>query len=156
MIVLLILTIVALTMTIRSFLIVMGAYKDPIFASFEDYGDERIFSPMFSLVAWGIILAYVMLYWYISPGIAFTVGLVMGLPLVAIRESFTEMLMKYHEAFRVFPRWYYKLVQNTDRVERRRLAYMWLRLPPRTRLLYNTHTTFFDQWVEQVLVTISR
>jgi hypothetical protein len=111
---------------------------------------------MFSFVAWILILGYAMLFWYTNAGTAFVLGLVLGLPLIAIRETFLEMLYKHHEIFRIFPLWYYRLVQNTDREERRRLAYMWLRLPTKTRMTYNTHTVLFDQWVEQVLVTISR
>jgi hypothetical protein len=153
---LLIPTIITFTMTVRTFLIVIGAYKDPVFASFENYGDERIFSPMFSLVAWAISFAYMMLFWYINPGLAFSVGLIIGIPLVAFRDIFEAMVYEHHQAFRIFPLWYHELVINTDREERRRLAYMWLQLPPRTRMIYNTHTVLFLQWVEQVLVTISR
>ena len=53
----------ALMMTLRAFLIVMGTYKDPVLASFEHYGEEKIFSPMFSLTVWvtltGAVSAYI-------------------------------------------------------------------------------------------------
>jgi hypothetical protein len=153
---LLLLTIIAFIMTVRALLVVVGAYKDPVLASFEVYGDERIFSPMFSFLAWGTGFAYIMLYWYINSGLAFSLGLILAILLAAFRNKFIDMLYEYHESFRIFPLWYYKLTQNTDREERRRLAYLWLRLPKRTRMIYNTHTIFFWQWVEQTLVTISR
>lgn len=151
-----IITVFAFAMAVRAFLVVIGVYKDPVFTSFEDYGEERIFSPMFSFVSWGGFFAYIMLFWYLNPGVAFSLGLIIVLPLTATRATFLDMLYKYHESFRIFPLWYYRLVQNTDRQERRRLAYLWLRLPLKTRMIYNTHTILFEQWVEQVLVTISR
>lgn len=156
MIILVIPTVATFIMTIRAFLIVVGIYKDPVLASFEDYGTERIFSPTFSLFAWGCAFAYFMLYWFISAGAALSVGLVIGFPLAAFRDTFVRMLYEHQRSFRIFPTWYYQLVENTDREERRRLAYLWLRLPARTRMIYNTHTSIFRLWVEQTLVTIAR
>lgn len=156
MLFLLFLTIVTFVMTVRAFLIITGSYKDPVLASFEVYGDERIFSPMFSFLAWGIGFTYLMLFWYINLGTAYSLGLIAVIFLGIFREPFMNILYKYHESFRIFPFWYHELTQNTNREERRRLAYLWLRLPRKTRMVYNTHTVFFWQWVEQTLVTISR
>jgi hypothetical protein len=156
MVALLIITLIALTMTIRSLLVVIGAYKDPILASFEDYGNERIFSPMFSLMLWSLLLAYTALYWYLEAGIAVALGIMLGVPVAAFKDNFYSFLDRHPMLFRTFPRWYYELVKTTDREERRRLAYMWLRLPIKTRMIYNSQISLFKQWVEQVILTISR
>jgi hypothetical protein len=156
MIALLIITLIALTMTIRSLLIVIGAYKDPVLTSFEDYGNERVFSPMFSLMLWSLLLAYTALYWYLEAGIAVALGIMLGVPVAAFKDNFYSFLDSHPMVFRSFPRWYYDLVKNTDRDERRRLAYMWLRLPIKTRMIYNSQPSLFNQWVEQVILTISR
>ena len=156
MIALLIITLIALSMTIRSLLVVIGAYKDPVLASFEDYGSERIFSPMFALLVWSLLLAYTALYWYLEAGIAVALGIVVGVPVAAFKDNFYALLDSHPMLFRTFPRWYYDLVKTTDREERRRLAYMWLRLPIKTRMIYNSQMSLFNQWVEQVILTISR
>jgi len=156
MLLLSIVTIIALSMTIRSLLIVIGAYKDPVLASFEEYGSERIFSPVFSLILWTFLMAYIMLYWYFEAGVALALGITFGVPIAALKDTFLDFLDKHPMLFRTFPRWYYDMVKRTDREERRRIAYMWLRLPIRTRMIYNAQPSLFNQWVEQVILTISR
>lgn len=154
--ILVIITFITLGMTIRALLIVIGAYKDPVLASFEEYGNERIFSPMFSLILWSLLMAYMMLYWYFEAGLALVLGIAVAVPAAAFKDNFFAFLDKHPLLFRTFPRWYFDLVKMTDREERRRIAYMWLRLPIKTRMLYNAQRSLFNQWVEQVILTISR
>ena len=45
--------------------------------------------------------------------------------------------MQHPSVFLRFPSWYREIVDHTTREERRKLSYMWLSLPLRTRLLYN-------------------
>ena len=153
---LLLMAFLTLMMTLRSFLIVMGTYKDPVLASFEHYGEERVFSPFLTLVVWTILFIYFALFLYIQAGVLFTLGLILGAFIAALRERLEEWHHRYHSAFRIFPRWYFELVQRTDREERRRIAYLWLRLPLQTRLLYNARSEYFHQWVDLVLLSITR
>lgn len=141
---------------LRAFLIVAGVYKDPVLASFEKYGAEVIYSPLLNLLMWVGIFLYLSLFWLIPSEIVLGLGLLLLIPVAVFREHFRDTLIQRHEWFRVLPRWYYDLVLQTDREERRRIAYLWLYLPVRTRMLYNAHHDLFGQWVEQVLMTISR
>ena len=156
MFVLLLLAFFALMMTLRSFLIVMGTYKDPVLASFEHYGEEKVFSPIFSLTVWAVIFIYLSLFLYVQAGPLFALGLIIGAFIASMREHMEEWRYKYDSMFRVFPRWYFELVQRTDREERRRIAYLWLRLPLATRLLYNARSEYFHHWVDLVLMSITR
>ena len=153
---LLLLAFFALMMTLRAFLIVMGTYKDPVLASFENYGEEKVFSPIFSLTVWVIIFVYLALFLYVQAGPLFALGLLIGAFIASMRERMEEWRYKYDSMFRVFPRWYFELVQRTDREERRRIAYLWLRLPLATRLLYNARNEYFHHWVDLVLMSITR
>lgn len=153
---LLLLAFIALMMTLRAFLIVMGTYKDPVLASFEHYGEEQVFSPIFSLTVWVIIFVYLALFLYVQAGPLFALGLLIGAFIASIRERMEEWRYKYDSMFRMFPRWYFELVQRTDREERRRIAYLWLRLPLATRLLYNARNEYFHHWVDLVLMSITR
>jgi hypothetical protein len=154
--ILLFVTIIVSIMAIRALLMVIGFYKDPVLASLEKYGNEQVYSPMFSLVIWGILLFYVLLFWYLNTGMMVALGTVIMIPLASFKEGFENFLEEHPNFFRSFPRWYCELVKRTDRQERRRIAYMWLYLPTRTRMLYNAHPSLFNQWVEQVILTISR
>ena len=51
-----------------------------------------------------------------------------------------------------YPRWYSELNDRTTREERRRLGYMWLRLPISLKMVYDTNDHAFFQWVDLVLV----
>jgi len=153
---LLALSFLTLMMTLRAFLIVVGTYKDPVLASFENYGEEKIFSPIYSLTVWAIAFVYISLFIYFQAGMMFAIGLLILVPIASFREYFEDALYKYHTQFRMLPRWYFELVQRTDREERRRIAYLWLRLPLQTRMIYNARSEYFHQWVDLVLLSITR
>lgn len=150
-----ILTIIIFIMTARSGLVLLGMYKDPLLASFETYGDESFSSPLFSMIIGTASLLYLSLYWYFPPSLIFGMGLVIIIPLASLYSVMTDLLKKYKHIFNKYPRWLYELLQMTDREERRRIAYMWLFLPPSTRMIYNANNYLFRQWVEQVLLTVA-
>jgi len=148
-------TIIAFIMTTRYALVVTGAYKDPILASFQHYGEEQIFSPPVALVVWATVLIYISLYWYFNPSLVFGIGLMAVIPLGALHGIFRQMLHTHKDFLRQYPQWAYEIIQMTDREERRRIAFMWLALPTSTRMIYNANNHHFRQWVEQVLLTVS-
>jgi len=143
-------------MTIRSFLIVIGAYKDPLLATFESYGELRLAKPIVMFVLWIIMLIYIMLFWYMHSAFVFAVGLTLFIPVGAFYIPILRFINRYEETFTQYPHWYHELVEIADREERRRIAYMWLRLPPATRMIYNVNQTSFRHWVEQVLLTVAQ
>lgn len=155
MLILAIINILAFIMLVRSVLMIIGAYKDPLLASFEKYGEEHFFSPVVSLVAWAAIFLYVFLFWYIPPEFMFAIGVFIVLPITSSYGMLLRILKKYQGKLSHYPRWFYELVEMTDRDERRRIAYMWLFLPASTRMIYNANNYLFRQWVEQVLLTVA-
>ncbi|MGJ3238362.1 MAG: hypothetical protein ACFE0Q_06620 [Anaerolineae bacterium] len=156
MFLLIILTIITFIMSARAFLVVIGAYKDPLLASFEHYGEEQVFSPLLALIIWTTAFIYMSLYWYIDPVVVFLLGIFVILPIAFVYQFSNRWLYDRREWLLQYPRWYHQLIENTDREERRRIAYLWLFLPPSTRMVYNANTALFWQWVEQVLLTVAQ
>jgi hypothetical protein len=62
------------------------------------------------------------------------------------------IVAKYHFMFLKLPRWYHELRDRTSRYERRRIAYMWLHLPLRLRITYNSSDRAFSQWADFVIM----
>lgn len=143
-------------MTIRAVLIVTGIYKDPILASFEHYGEEKIFSPIVGLVMWGWISINLFLFLLLPTTLVVLLGFGVATVFLSVRYDLDKFMLRNQGVFRRFPHWYYELFHLTDREERRKIAYMWLHLPFTTRMLYNANTHFFKLWAEQVLLTIAR
>jgi hypothetical protein len=140
----------------RSALIVFGLYKDPILWSFEQYGpDERLPLPLATLIGWIGALVVLLGVWMsmyfplpmplvtIGAGIIFAAGL-----------CFYNYMYIYKWYYRVIglPRWHHELLSRTTRYERRRIAYMWLHLPWRLRLLYNSSNASFFIWADFVIM----
>lgn len=150
-----IVTVTVTIMTIRSLLVVMGTYKDPLLATFEIYGQPYTAKPILSLLIWLAILSYVMLFWYMHSAFVFAVGIMIVIPYGALHHPTLRLIKKYEKELCQFPHWYNDLIHMTDRHERRRIAYLWLRLPVATRMIYNVNHASFKLWVEQVLLTIA-
>ena len=66
-----------------------------------------------------------------------------------------DNILEHPEIFLRFPSWYRDIVDHTTREERRKLSYMWLGLPLRTRLLYNAQHEEFRKWVELVVLSVA-
>jgi hypothetical protein len=147
---------VLLVMLLRAVLIVIGFYKDPILSSFEKYGEESLYSPMMMLVIWSFaFIAYHLIVFVQSP-ILKIVMILVALFVFHILFVNRDLIRENHHLLRKLPRWYENLSQRTSREERRRIAYMWLRLPLKTRLLYNSSDFYFNQWADLVLLSIAR
>jgi hypothetical protein len=133
---------------------VIGVYKDPLLATFEVYGTETLFSPLIHLVQASILFVTLVMIGLVDESMAvvicfFVVGFLMWL------SPQMNSLTQHHPAlFLQYPHWYRQLLRTTSREEQQRLAYMWLRLPLRTRLLYNTHDPLFFQWIDLVLLSM--
>lgn len=143
----------------RTLLILMGLFKDPILRQFERYGDEEpIYYPfprlLLSLSICAFVLAlllsrgFLINWWVWLPGLLLLAGAV-------LLHEYAHVAQRYPQVFQAFPRWYYRLCSETNRVERRRLAYMWLHLPWRTRLIYNSSDHAFFLWADLVIVGIT-
>src|SRR2546423_8347337 len=127
---------------IRATLILIGYLKDPILRTFSEYGPrERLYMPAQQLMLWGGVLS-ICAGMLATPfeGLSATL-LIFGVLteiLVATGYTYGEQAEKIHLKILKYPRWYHDLRERTSRYERRRKAYMWLHLPLRQRLSYNS------------------
>lgn len=144
----------------REALIIVGMLKGPILAKFERYGDdERFYYPVPRiLIAAGVFALGigVWIYPYVrlplmpaGPGILLFFA-------AYFAHQHIDFARRHPEIFQSFPRWHRELREYTTRAERRRIAYMWLDLPLKTRLLYNSSDRAFLHWADMiVLATVS-
>ncbi len=140
---------------LRACLVTLGYYKEPILAAFQRYGDEVGFSPLFESFAWGSVLAYMIFMLLVPSSFLILIGVFAFVFFVMLYWRIKDNIMEHPGIFLRFPRWYREIVDNTSREERRKLSYMWLGLPLRTRLLYNAQHEEFRKWVELVLLSVA-
>ena len=144
-------------MLLRMVLMVSGQLKGPVLQYYERYGDEETyFFPLPNLLMW---LGFTV----IAGGFALETWQIFLVPteyigaflLFAAGVAFyaQRWVRDAADNLPVMPRWANTLFRNTTRHERRRLAYMWLRLPLRTRLLYNASNRAFFDWAELVIIS---
>lgn len=141
----------------RTLLIILGLYKSPVLQSFERYGDdETIFFPYAPFLFWLGLFIFTSSLWFASltsvwlPGEL--IGTVMILASLGVEHYKAYIQQNPKESF-IYPRWLFDIQQRTSRLERRRIAYMWMRLPWRTRLLYNSNDQAFLQWADFVILS---
>jgi hypothetical protein len=145
-----------LVMLMRTVLIISGLLKGPILHSFEKYGDaETVYYPLPSLLLWSGLMIFSVGPW-LAPGLRSWTPVVLfgGLLLMAAYFAYSspDFPLRHPSIFITFPRWYYDLRERTSRYERRRIAYMWLALPPGMRLAYNGSDRAFNQWADLVIM----
>ncbi len=140
---------------IRACLVTLGYYKEPILSAFQHYGDEVGFSPLFESVAWGAVLAYLLFIALAPSSFLILIGVFCFVGFVMLYWRIRDSVMRHPHVFLRFPGWYREIVDHTTREERRKLSYMWLSLPLRTRLLYNAQHEEFRKWVELVVLSVS-
>lgn len=149
--------ILSLVMLLRLALMVTGKFKDPMLAQFERYGGNELkFSLFPDLLLWGA-LALIFGHLALKPVILLPHGMmVLGGLLLYFRLIYPLMgqsIREDLEALSPRPLWYRRLLEYTAREERRQLAYMWLRLPRRTRLIFNVNDRAFYQWADLIVVS---
>ena len=145
---------------IRSTLILLGYLKDPILRTFSEYGPrEKMYMPGQPLLAWGGVLSFTAgliaaPYQNLSVTLT-TLGILMGL-VVALGYTYMEQAEQIHLKILKYPVWYHDLRERTTRYERRRIAYMWLMLPFRAQLSYNSSDSMFMVWADFVIMGTTR
>jgi hypothetical protein len=146
----------SLGMLFRLLLMMTGQLKGPVLGYFERYGEsEGYFFPVPGLLFWaGTVILFT--------GFALERFVRVDFPSVLLAVLFwamawmafnaKEWVADWVQRLPKLPRWYAELCETSTRHERRRIAYMWLRLPLRTRLLYNANNNAFRQWTEMVIL----
>ena len=140
---------------LRACLVTLGYYKEPILSAFQQYGDEVGFSPIFESCAWGSALAYLIFILLVPSALLILIGVFFFILLVMVYWRVKDSVMEHPGILLRFPSWYREIVEHTTREERRKLSYMWLGLPLRTRLLYNASHEEFRKWVELVVLSVA-
>lgn len=152
--------VISLVFLIRIGLILIGLMKGPILQTFEKYGDaENIYYPLPSMLLWaGVLVLSVTAFMADRADIILPTAPLGLLLLIAAYFAYThpEIARQYPQIFMSYPRWYFELRERTSRYERRRLAYMWLWLPRRLRLIYNGSDYAFNQWADLVIMATMR
>ena len=145
----------AFIMFLRACLVTLGFYKEPILSAFQQYGDEVGFSPLFNSIVWSWILAYLLLLVIVPSSFLVVMGVMLFVISATLYWKIRDSILNHLAVFLRYPRWYRDIVDHTSREERRKLSYMWLGLPLRTRLLYNAHDEAFRKWVELVVLSVA-
>lgn len=149
-------TVTSIIFLVRSTLILVGYVKDPILRTFSEYGPrEKLYLPGQPLLVWSGILsvcggAWAAPYQRLSTTLT-TLGILAGI-VAALGYSYAEHAEKIHLKILKYPLWYHDLRERTTRYERRRIAYMWLTLPFRARLSYNSSDRMFIVWADFVIM----
>ncbi|MEZ4666442.1 MAG: hypothetical protein R3E39_00745 [Anaerolineae bacterium] len=141
---------------VRSILILIGLYKEPIIRTFAEYGPrENLYLPALPLFAWTGALLFLSGMWaapisrlsFLLTALAVVLGL-----LTAVGYNNYATAEKYHTMLLPYPRWYHELRERTTRYERRRIGFMWLHLPARCRLSYNSSDYLFFIWADFIIM----
>lgn len=151
-----VLALIPLFFIVRAALIMFGLYKSPVLHSFERYGDEEtLYHPILEFLGALVVLA-IGTQFYIGmttrTQILMFIALMLGSFIGMMWYRFAAVARRLLDRHLIIPRWYRDLYQRTTRVERRRIAYMWLRLPRRTRATLETNTPAFMDWADLVIM----
>ena len=145
---------------VRSTLILVGYLKEPILRTFSEYGPrEKLYLPGQPLLAWSGALSFCAGLWATPfQGLSATLTMLGILTeiVVALGYTYAEQAEKIHLRILNYPLWYHELRERTTRYERRRIAYMWLHLPLRARLSYNSSDRMFMIWADFVIMGTTR
>lgn len=140
----------------RMVLIITGRLKGPIVQMFERYGDDEPFFypwPQFFMWSGGwLMIAQLLLRFYL--GITLPIMWIGFLLLLAafIAYRMTDRAREWEFLHALHPFWLQDLWERTTRLERRRIAYMWIRLSWKARLYYNSSDQAFLQWADLVIM----
>ncbi|MCB9453377.1 MAG: hypothetical protein H6672_18245 [Anaerolineaceae bacterium] len=152
----LLILLLSLFFLIRTTLMFIGLLKGPIITLFEQYGgQEKLFLPLLPLVGWTGGLLIGLGGWAVSSPEA--QAALAGLGVVLVLATYLAyqdlpLITEFHVNYLPYPRWYHELLERTTRYERRRIAYMWLRLSWRTRLMYNSNSQVFLIWADFIIM----
>ncbi|GAB1420573.1 hypothetical protein MASR2M15_06770 [Anaerolineales bacterium] len=148
-------TLMVAILTIRSILIVIGIYKDPVLGKLSVYGEENIYVPALNMLLWSTIMLLLFIGFIVDTVAYFILILVFMCMIFIFYNSLRNLVLKYLQELALYPKWYQVLMMKADRDERRRIAYLWLNLPLRLRLVYSTNDHLFEQWTDLVLMSIA-
>lgn len=140
----------------RNVLIALGLHKSPVLRSSERYAniDDTYYGLPELLLSLGLLALFgsMVFMTYVSTRFPpYLIGMIILL-LALLSYQFRDHIKAYPQIFLSFPRWYVELRERTTREERRRIAYMWLTLPHKTRLIYSANDHAFSLWADLIIL----
>jgi hypothetical protein len=140
----------------RYLMIVAGFFKGPVLSHFLKYGDDEDLPNLLTpLLGWGglsLITGHLLALHYLYLNLPlFLLGL-LCLALAYLTFAYPRWFGQSRGLVLGHPRWLAELMGRSSRLERRRLAYMWLHLPPRLRWAYSSHDQAFWEWADLVIL----
>lgn len=136
----------------RTVLIIAGYLKGPVLQRFERYGPEEFFYqpiPMFLVALSAFLISFNEV---LGTGIPIAPLVVLFLLVAYFLWAMPEFSHRYPKILLRYPYWLTELKERTGRYERRRIAYMWLRLPKRLKSVYNSNDRAFQEWADFVIL----
>jgi hypothetical protein len=150
-------TCAAISGLIRILLVMSGIYKEPVLGGFQKYGDdEQILQPLPSLLFCMGAAMIATHYWLDRLTRLETPFLSSGIVLIAVAWIVYRLIQRARPAPQLIlgsPRWLVDLYERSSRLERRRIAYMWMRLSWRARLAYDSSDKAFLEWADMIIVS---
>lgn len=155
------LSVVAGAFTLYYGAIIAGLYKNPLLESLRSYGSAPNSYPvcrfLYALSIWSLLVSSM---FDALTQTSATFAHASYLPVIfftlAIACLVSALVVRRAPALRgSLPRWHAYLLQTTTRLERRLIAYAWLRLPPKMRWRLNGNQAAWRVWVDMVRITVT-
>jgi hypothetical protein len=139
--------------------VVTGMYKDPLMARFRTYGIEKRPAPLcwflVSLGLWCIALMLLLEIVVVSAGL-YALGSATTIfgTLAVMALAGSVVVWRERWLREALPIWYYDLLRQATRDERRLIGFAWLRIPRRMRWRLNGDQAAFRTWADTVRITV--
>jgi hypothetical protein len=145
--------------TIYYGVVVSGMYKNSLLAYMRRYGEEQPIYPICRLLAIGstfcVMTAVLMINTVVPTSYLYRLLPPETFEIMAVAGITANLLIRRQARLReALPRWYCDLLGQTNRQERRQIAFAWLRIPLRLRWRLNGDQASFQVWAELVRLTV--
>jgi hypothetical protein len=139
--------------------IISGMFKNSLMAYLRHYGEDEPIYPVCRLLAaasaFCLMTAIVMYHSVMPSSYLYRLFPPETFEVMALAGLVANLLIRRQNDLRqALPRWYFTLLHETSRQERRQLAFAWLRIPFRLRWRLNGDQASFYVWSELVRLTV--
>ncbi len=139
--------------------IVSGMFKNSLLTSMRRYGEDQPIYPVCRLLAassgFCVMTSIVMINTVLPTSYVYRLLPPASFEVMAVACLFANLLIRRQARLRdALPRWYSTLLNQTNRQERRQIAFAWLRIPLRLRWRLNGDQASFQVWAELVRLTV--
>jgi hypothetical protein len=118
-------------------------------ANFREYGEEHKVYPLVRLAL--ALGAFCLLLAFLLTGVVLRTS-ASALAVFSFVGAYAISRVDWLRT--IMPRWYFSMLHESNRQERRAIAYAWLRLPFRTRLRLNGDGYAFRVFVDEIRLTV--